>query len=403
MAESNLLSLSYGRIVRKDINDNDGLLPESFETYQVVEPNDVVWRLTDLQNDKRSLRTAIADERGIITSAYLATAPFAVEPRFFAYLVRAYDLQKVFYSMGGGLRQSMKFADVKRLPILVPPPPEQARVVAFLDRETAKIDVLVDEQRRLIELLKEKRQAVISHAVTQGLDPSAPMKASGVEWLGEVPAHWCIRRIGQVAAEIQTGPFGSQLGTGDYVDDGVPVINPAHLRDGRIEPDSRVTVTDAFASTLGQHKLKLGDIVLGRRGEMGRCAVVGPTEVGWLCGTGCLRLSLDDTANPHFVASVLRSRRVAESLKLASVGSTMDNLNASIVSRVAFAMPSQEEQASIVAAARELAAQFDSLLTEATAATALLGERRAALISAAVTGRIDVRVPAAAPAELEPA
>ena len=137
MKENNLLSLSYGQIKRKNIDDNDGLLPASFETYQIVERDDVVWRLTDLQNDQRSLRTGIVRERGIITSAYLATRPTGITPEFLAYILRAYDLTKVFYSMGGGLRQSMKFSDVKWLPIMLPNPEEQAAIVTFLDRETA--------------------------------------------------------------------------------------------------------------------------------------------------------------------------------------------------------------------------------------------------------------------------
>ena len=152
MLEDNLLSLSYGMIIQKDIDSNDGLLPKSFETYQIVHVGDVVFRLTDLQNDKRSLRTAIAEQRGIITSAYLALAPEKVLPQFINYLLRAYDVTKVFYSMGGGLRQSLKFSDVKRLPILVPHPEEQTRITIFLDHETGKIDALVEEQEWLIEL-----------------------------------------------------------------------------------------------------------------------------------------------------------------------------------------------------------------------------------------------------------
>src|SRR5258708_7489619 len=157
MAESNLLSLSYGRIIRKDINTNEGLLPGSFETYQIVYPGDIIFRLTDLQNDKRSLRTAIVEERGIITSAYLALEPFSADPQFLNYLPRAYDLGKVFYAMGSGVRQSMNYEDVKRMEMLLPAPEEQVTIAKFLDRETAKIDALIEEQRRLIALLKEKR------------------------------------------------------------------------------------------------------------------------------------------------------------------------------------------------------------------------------------------------------
>ncbi len=170
MQNDNLLSLSYGRIINKDINTLDGLLPESYETYQMVHPGDVIFRLTDLQNDKRSLRSAIVLEKGIITSAYLAVSEIGMNPIFGAYLFRAYDLMKVFYSMGGGLRQSMKFDDIRRLPIPCPEPEEQAQIAAFLDHETAKTDELVSVAHEGIELLNERRSALISAAVTGKID-----------------------------------------------------------------------------------------------------------------------------------------------------------------------------------------------------------------------------------------
>lgn len=195
MRESNLLSLSYGQIVRRDINSNEGLLPDSFETYQIVDRGDIVLRMTDLQNDQRSLRSALVRERGIITSAYIAVRPHRINPCFLDYLMRAYDVQKVFYSMGGGLRQSLKFEELRRLPLVIPSKPEQIEIVRFLDRETARIDTLIAKKTRFIELLKEKRQAVITKAVTKGLDPDVKTKDSKIEWIGEVPAHWSVQPI----------------------------------------------------------------------------------------------------------------------------------------------------------------------------------------------------------------
>ena len=171
MVEDNLLSLSYGNIVRRNINTNEGLLPESFETYQIVEKDNIVFRLTDLQNDQRSLRSAIVKERGIITSAYIAVSiKHAYMPDFFNYLFRAYDALKVFYGMGAGLRQSLKYDDLKRISVLAPPLPEQQTIAAYLDDNCAKIDTLITKTERSIELLKEKRQALISAAVTGKID-----------------------------------------------------------------------------------------------------------------------------------------------------------------------------------------------------------------------------------------
>ncbi len=183
MVEKNLLSLSYGRIIRKDIASTEGLLPESFETYQIVRKGDIVFRLTDLQNDKRSLRSALVGETGIITSAYLAIEPSEVNSSFLNHLYRAYDTCKVFYSMGGGLRQSMKYDDMKRLPTLIPSDVEQAVIADFLDAETAKIDTMLNQiagggagntgnggDQSLAGLLKDYRISLIYEAVTGKID-----------------------------------------------------------------------------------------------------------------------------------------------------------------------------------------------------------------------------------------
>ncbi len=191
LRERTVLSLSYGRVVVKDIDNNFGLLPASFETYQIVQPGDIVLRFTDLQNDHKSLRVGLAKNVGIITSAYLCLAPrAAIDPRFAYYQLHSLDTQKMFYTMGGGLRQSMSYSDLRRMPLLLPPPIEQADIVAFLDRKSADIERFITKKRQLVALLHEQKIALINRAVTKGLNPDMPMKAAGVQWLGEVPAHW---------------------------------------------------------------------------------------------------------------------------------------------------------------------------------------------------------------------
>jgi type I restriction enzyme S subunit len=171
MIESNLLSLSYGRVVRRDINAGEGLLPDSFETYQIIEDGEIVMRLTDLQNDQKSLRTALATERGIVTSAYVVIRPSdSLNSEYLAHLMRAYDIQKVFYSMGGGMRQSMKFSDLRRLPLLIPSLQEQKAICSSLHPKLARIDQLVSKTERSIELLREHRSALITAVVTGKID-----------------------------------------------------------------------------------------------------------------------------------------------------------------------------------------------------------------------------------------
>lgn len=168
MKNSNLLSLSYGNIIRKDIDTPFGLLPSSFEGYQIVNNGDIILRLTDLQNDKRSLRTGFVKEKGIITSAYvgLKQSPIKSNSEYIHYVLHAYDLKKLFYSMGGGLRQSLNFSAIKRIPLLFPPLKEQSKIVEELNRKQLKINSIRKQIELQIEKLKEYRKIIIHDAVT---------------------------------------------------------------------------------------------------------------------------------------------------------------------------------------------------------------------------------------------
>ena len=171
VGKTQMFCLSYGHVVPRDVSENFGLMPESFDTYQVVAPNNIVLRLTDLQNDKKSLRVGLVRDAGIITSAYEALRVVeSVEPRYLFYLLYAYDVMKVFYTLGAGVRQTMGFNDLKWMPILEPKPDEQRSLADFLDRETAKIDALIAKVRHGIDLLSEYRGALISSAVNGKID-----------------------------------------------------------------------------------------------------------------------------------------------------------------------------------------------------------------------------------------
>ena len=396
MRENNLLSLSYGRIVQKDIDSNDGLLPESFETYQIVRPDDIVFRLTDLQNDKRSLRSAIVGQLGIITSAYVAGHPHGALPAYIHYLFRSYDQSKVFYSMGGGLRQSMKFADLKRMPVLLPPRSEQTTIATFLDRETAKIDALVAEQERLIALLKEKRQAVISHAVTKGLDPSVPMKDSGVEWLGEVPAHWEVVRIKHVVASIEQGWSPQCESYPVESADQWGVLKVGCVNGGVFNPDENKVLPDDL-TPVPALAIRAGDVLVSRantRELVGSAATALMDYPNLLLCDKLYRLRLNHKMDaPQYLAYFLGCLPVREQIELAATGasSSMLNIGQATILELRLPHPDVEEQLAITAHLDAVTARMRDTATEAEAIIAALQERRSALISAAVTGQIDVR------------
>ena len=178
--EGNLLSLSYGKVIRKDITSSDGLLPENYNGYNIVEKNDIVLRLTDLQNDKRSLRTGLVKERGILTSAYVTLRPIKEEfSPFFHYVLHAYDVMKVFYNMGNGVRQGLNFDELSKCMLIAPPLSEQKAIAEFLDKKCGEVDALIADIQQEIETLEQYKRSVITEAVTKGLDPSVPMKDSG--------------------------------------------------------------------------------------------------------------------------------------------------------------------------------------------------------------------------------
>ena len=387
--ERNLLSLSYGKIVRKDINSNLGLLPESFETYQIVEADNIILRLTDLQNDKRSLRVGLVQERGIITSAYLCLIPKKIFPRYSYYLLHSYDLCKVFYTMGGGVRQSIGFSEFKRLPCLVPPLSEQQKIADYLDRETQKLDALIAAKKRLLELLAEKRRALITQAVTRGLNADVPLRDSGIKWLGEIPRHWNLVKIKHVAtvgngstpfrdetSYWQDGSFPwltSTVVNDDFIGEATEFVTEVALKECHlpiVQPNSVLIAITGQGKTRGKAALLPYQATINQH-----MAFITPFE---------------ELLNPNFLQLFLTS--VYEVLRTISegMGSTKGALTCEQVGDFLMPLPSLLEQREIVNKLNRQTQQIDLLTSVADKGIALLQERRTSLISAAVTGQLPI-------------
>ena len=206
LQEQNLLSLSYGRIKRKPIDASGGLLPESFDGYNIIEANDIVLRLTDLQNDHRSLRVGLSPERGIITSAYTTLRPRNQRgAKYLYYLLHTFDIRKGFYGMGSGVRQGLNYDEVKKLKLPLPTTAEQIAIADYLDRETEHIDAIIAEATASIEEYKAWKASIIYEAVTKGLDPNAEMKDSGIEWVGRIPRDWDVMKLKNIVTYVESG------------------------------------------------------------------------------------------------------------------------------------------------------------------------------------------------------
>lgn len=380
--ETNVLSLSYGNIIKRDVEDNFGLLPESFNTYQLVNEGDLILRLTDLQNDKRSLRIGQAKEIGIITSAYLklVAKKNSINEKYLYRLLHSYDTTKVFYGMGGGLRQSMKFEEMKRLEMLVPNLTEQEKIANFLDHETAKIDTLIAKQQELIKLLKEKRQAVISHAVTKGLNPNAPMRDSGVEWLGEVPAHWDITRakfVSEIFVPQRNKPELNEVS-------GVAWATMEDMKNPYIN-HTKNFVSDEAAKFSGSKILAAGSVIASCVGNFG-IASINTVEV---IINQQLQAFLPRKIKAEFLREIISISK--SYFELIGTAATLVYVNQQGFENLPVILPPISEQDKICSTISERSLKFDDLISKCDRTIEFMQERRTALISAAVTGKIDVR------------
>jgi type I restriction enzyme, S subunit len=297
-----------------------------------------------------------------------------------SFAVRANGLTRV------GLGQH----ELENVGLAFPPLPEQRAIAAFLDRETAKIDGLVAEQQRLIELLKEKRQAVISHAVTKGLDPKAPMKPSGVEWLGDVPEHWEVKRLKQVVAvPITDGPHETPV----FLDEGVPFISAEAVSGGYIDfTRARSCISHEDNVRFSQkYAPSLGDIYMVKAGATTGVTAIVTERVDFNIWSPLAAIRCGNSLLPNYLLNFLRSRAFQDAVALGWSFGTQQNIGMGVLGNLFCLVPPLEEQSRIAAFLDRETAKIDTLVTEAESAITLLQERRSALISAAVTGQIDVR------------
>ena len=321
-----------------------------------------------------------------------------VYSKFFYYLTQSKFFQEQLTSRSKSAAQGgVYMGDVCALSIVYPDNfIDQQTIAAFLDRETAKIDELIAEQQRLIELLKEKRQAVISHAVTKGLNPNATMKDSGIEWLGEVPEHWEVKRLKFLMDEIKAGPFGSALTKDMYVTSGYRVFGQEQVIPNDFSIGDYYITKEKFQE-LKQYQIATGDILISCVGTFGKIAIVpSETEPG-IINPRLMRLRCSTAVKAEYLVAMLRSIVVFEQFSLLSRGGTMDVINIGILNEIILPVPKMDEQERILSFIDNEIAKLDELTTEANRAIELLKERRTALISAAVTGKIDVRGLAPAP------
>ena len=394
MACENRLALTMGGVVPRALDDLDGLQASEFETYQLFQKDDLAFKLIDLQNIKTS-RVGIVPEMGIMSPAYIRLEAnlSRLWPKFgYWYFTDLYNRQ-VFNQLGGGVRQTLGPEELLVLACTAPPLAEQQTIAAFLDCETGKIDALIAEQQRLVGLLAEKRQAVISHAVTKGLNPKARMKDSGIEWLGEVPEHWRVGKCGFYLTILSGFAFPSTGFSEDETD--TKLLRGINVGVSRLKWDETVYWERSLDDRLDAYKMQAGDVVIGMDrpliSEGMRVAKVKESDLPCLLLQRVASLKVGTQLDSDYLLGLLSSEMFVAHFLPETTGVSVPHISPEQINNFVIPVPPLEEQQAIATFLDTETAKFDTLTAEANRAIALLQERRSALISAAVTGKIDVR------------
>ena len=336
--------------------------------------------------------------KGEIKECFFQKAIHRVRPlsdqdcsRFFYYLMRFLAASGVFVAESNpNTINHLTAVQLRHYRALFPPRSEQVAVAAFLDRETAKIDALVARKERLIEVLQEKRTALITRAVTRGLDPDVPMKDSGVEWLGELPAHWEALRLFRLTPPERKVMYGIVL-PGPDVRDGVPIVKGGDVSRERLSLERLNRTSPDIEARHARSRLRGGDLVYAIRGSIGDVEIIPDALEGANLTQDAARVAYTAGIHGRWLLYALKSRGVFSQLEARALGATIRGINIRDLKRAIVPLPPPSEQRAIAAYLDRETAKIDALVAKIREAIERLKELRSALISAAVTGKIDVR------------
>jgi type I restriction enzyme S subunit len=338
-----------------------------------------------------------ADGSLIVSTGFAVVRPRRLDPGYLSYALRAPFFVETVVSRSTGVSYpAINAPEVGNIGVTLPPLDEQRAIAVFLDRETARIDALIEKKRRQIVLLQEKRSALISHAVTKGSNPTAPMKDSGIEWLGQIPKHWELVPLKYSllprGGAIKTGPFGSQLLSSDMAGGDVKVYNQRNVLDRDFSSGENYISEDKYQE-LRSFTVFPQDVLITTRGTIGRCALLPENAERGILHPCLMRVQLNPLkASPEYVSLLIQdSGIVLLQLQLFSNATTIEVIYSESLKSVRLPLPPAPEQKTILAYVKGEAERHDSSIGKVHDSIGLLREHRSALISAAVTGKIDVR------------
>ena len=366
MSEQNLLSLSY-----------------------IIEANDIVLRLTDLQNDHTSLRVGQSLERGIITSAYTTLRPSSlVYPRYLYYVLHAYDLIKGFYGMGAGVRQGLNYDEVKTIKVPFPTMNEQKAIAAYLDDQAAQIDSIIAEAQASIEEYKQWKAAVVFEAITKGIDPNAPMRDSGISWIGKIPVGWTMCPIKRLTTKIGSGKTPSG-GAEVYSDSGVLFLRSQNIYDTGLALDDVSHISDEIDNEMKNTRVEYKDVLLNiTGGSIGRCCLYDLPDIKANVNQHvCILRTKQKELLPEFLRYFWNSSIGPVVVGYYQTGGNRQGLNFEQIGRVKVPLCSLETQKRIVDYLDKQCATINALIVEKQGLTEDTESYKRSMIYEVVTGK----------------
>lgn len=381
-----LLSLTLNGIIPRDIESGKGKFPAEFNTYQEVHKNDLIFCLFDIDETPRTI--GLSEYFGMITGAYnVARCNQGINSKYVYYYYLSVDEYKRLKPFYTGLRKVVRTETFLNIEFALPSLKEQQSIANFLDNATCKIDTLIQKQQNLIELLKEKRQALISHAVTKGLNPHVKMKDSGVEWLGKVPEHWesvCLKWI----AKIYSGGTPDKTNFSYWEEGTIPWISSGEVNQFFITEPTTYITEEAYEKSSAKWIPK-NALVMALAGQGKTKGMVAQLGIMTTCNQSMAAIVLSENVSERFIFWWLTSNY--EKIRNLAGGDLRDGLNLDIIGSIVCPYFLLSEQQQIANYLDKSTCKIDTLIAKAQKAIELLKERRTALISAVVTGKIDVR------------
>jgi type I restriction enzyme S subunit len=380
-----VLSLTIKGVIQRDLDSNYGKFPTSFSTYQLVKPDDIVICLFDMDVTPRIV--GISDQEGIISPAYtIMSTKETVDANYIFYYLLEQDRNKSLLYNGTGLRRTLTRTRFANLPTIIPPLPEQTKISSYLDNKTSLIDKLINNNKKLIKLLEEKRTALINKVITKGLDPNVKMKDSGIEWIGEIPEHWEVMRL-SYCSFIGSGTTPKSDDEKYYQSGDVNWLITGDLKSKYITNTSRKITEKALEDYSTLKEYPIDSVVIAMYG-----ATIGAVSILKVCSTvnqACAVITPRYGLLYEFLYYFLLGNK--EKLLSDSVGGGQPNVSQSILKSQIIAFPSNNEQKEIIILLNERLALIEKDIEIFNKENKLLKEYRQSLISNVVTGKVDVR------------